>query len=168
MPRKPANVQLINYRAFQAWRDRRFPRQRSTVGRDHATNRSASAVCTTNCVPSIPNWVGYGSSPWVRQLFPAIDAPGVMDTGGQAFDKNVPKEIASVGTGIESYDLKRLRTICGVIQEQVDPLPTPTEDREIDALRRPACPGQKSRTGPCGICFQSADSWRTNYPMAEL
>ena len=91
-----------------------------------------------------------------------------MDTGGQAFDKNVPKEIASVGTGIESYDLKRLRTICGVIQEQVDPLPTPTEDREIDALRRPACPGQKSRTGPCGICFQSADSWRTNYPMAEL
>ncbi len=91
-----------------------------------------------------------------------------MCTGGQAFDESVPEEIAPIWVRIESDDLNRFRAICSVIKQQLDPLRTSTEDREVDPLSRPGCPGRESRTGPCRICFQSADSLRTNYPTAEL
>jgi hypothetical protein len=85
----------------------------------------------------------------------------------QAFDKNVPKEIASVGIGIESNDLRWLRAICSIIKQKINPVRTPAEDRKIDALRRPTCPGRESRTGPCGICFQDAIVCKRMAAMTE-
>ena len=66
----------------------------------------------------------------------------------------MPEEVAPICLGIESDNLNRLHAVCSVIKQQLDVFRTSTEDREVDALRRPVCPGWESRTRPCGIDFQ--------------
>jgi hypothetical protein len=43
-----------------------------------------------------------------------------MCAGGQAFDENVPEEIASICVGIEANNLNQLVTVCSVIKQQLD------------------------------------------------
>src|SRR5690348_13204516 len=119
---KPANVQLVDHRAFQVRHDRRFPSQRLATRRDYSANRTVCTVCTANCALSNPNRVGHSSSKRVHELFLTIHAPGIMCTGGQAFEKNVPEEEAPVCVRIEGDNLNRLRAVCRVIKQQLDSL----------------------------------------------
>jgi hypothetical protein len=51
-----------------------------------------------------------------------------MCTGGQAFNENVPEEVAPICVGIESDNLKRLRAVRNLIEQQFNPLRIPAED----------------------------------------
>ena len=91
-----------------------------------------------------------------------------MCARGQVFDKNVPEEVAPICVRIENDKLNRLWAVCTVIEQQLDPLRSPTEDREIDPLGCPGCPGRESRTGPYGMCFQDAIVCGPIATVAEL
>ena len=155
MPREAANVQLVDDRAVQTRHNRRFRWQKLSGCRDYCTNRIPRGFHTANCFPSAPDGVAHSSSPRVDELFAAIYPPGIMCTGGQVFDKNVPEEIAPICVSIEDNNVNRFRAFCRIIKQQFDPVRISTEDREVDSLRRPACSGQKSGTRPCQVCFQS-------------
>ena len=116
MPGKPANMQLVDHRTFQAWYDRRFCGQKLATTRDYSPNGIVSTVRASNCLLANPSCVRHRSGPRIHEFFPSIYAPRVTRTGGQAFDKNVPEEIAPICFWIENDDLKWFSAVCSFIK----------------------------------------------------
>src|SRR5262249_49738426 len=92
--------------------------------------------------------VAVEAKPLAVQIRRSIDTVGVMSTGFEALDIDVPEKESLVGVRLKLDDLDRLGIVMFVEEKQFDGGGIPGEDREIHSV---LIDGGAERVGPAGL-----------------